>query len=475
VVRRGRRYGLPLAAFLIAVLLTATLLVADHLRRTRTDSRAGGQAPANASGTAALAALTGGAAPTASGVRLAIDALVHAPQLAPSVVGAVTDVETGATSYAVNPATTVPPASTAKLVTAAAALTYIGPDTVFTTKTVLANVGTTTPTVVFVGAGDPTLAGPRASLLPYPAVAHLSDLVRATVTSLNARHIHDVRVVVDDRLFSGPRTGTAWKPNYLTDGDVSPVTALSVDAGRLLPDNKESTPDDRAADPPLTAGRDLVALLSRAGVHVLGSVARGVAPAGAPTLGAVSSPTVAALVARMLQHSDNDVAEALFRHIAIARHQPGTFVGGAVAVRQWLATLGVDIRAAQLVDGSGLSLRDRLSPIVLTAVLRAVADPAQTSLRPMIEGLPVAGFTGTLAARYRVPPRKVLPDVGAGSVRAKTGTLTGVSALAGYVTDADGRLLAFAFIANAVPVGGLTAAQAALDRIAGRLSTCGCH
>jgi D-alanyl-D-alanine carboxypeptidase/D-alanyl-D-alanine-endopeptidase (penicillin-binding protein 4) len=253
------------------------------------------------------------------------------------------------------------------------------------------------------------------------------------------------------------------------------VTALSVDAGRLRPDNNEKTPDDRAADPPLTAGRDFVALLARAGVHVVGGVTRGAAPTGSVALGSVNSPTVAALVSRMLQHSDNDVAEALFRHIAIARHQPGTFVGGAIAVRQWLATLGVDIRAAQLVDGSGLSLRDRLSPLVLTAVLRAVADPTQTTLRPMVSGLPVSGFTGTLASRYRVAPRKVVPDLGAGAVRAKTGTLTGVSALAGYVTDADGRLLAFAFIANAVPVGGLTAAQTALDRIVARLSACGCH
>jgi D-alanyl-D-alanine carboxypeptidase/D-alanyl-D-alanine-endopeptidase (penicillin-binding protein 4) len=292
---------------------------------------------------------------------------------------------------------------------------------------------------------------------------------------LTTRGFTTLRVVVDDRLFSGPRTAIGWKPNYLTDGDVSPVTALSVDAGRLRPDNNPRTPDDRAADPTLTAGRDFVALLMRAHVHVVGSVRRGSVTPAATQLASVSSPPVAAIVTSMLQRSDNDIAESLFRHIAIAAHKPGTFAGGAIAVRQWLRRSNVDIRAVQQVDGSGLSLRDRLSPLVLTAVLRAAADPASTTLRPIVSALPVAGFTGTLATRYRVLPQEVTPTTGAGVVRAKTGTLTGVSALAGLVEDADGRLLAFAFVAPSVPPGGLTVAEHALDRLAAQLSRCGCR
>jgi D-alanyl-D-alanine carboxypeptidase/D-alanyl-D-alanine-endopeptidase (penicillin-binding protein 4) len=385
------------------------------------------------------------------------------------------DVRTGTTAYQRGANAAVPPASTTKLVTAAAALTWLGPDTVFRTRTLLATNPRATATVALAGGGDPTLAGPRAVLLPYPDVARLSDLVKATAAGLAARHIRSVRVVVDDRLFTGPRTAPGWKPSYLSDGDVSPVTALSVDAGRLRPDNNPKTPDDRSADPTITAGRDFVALLSRAGVHVVGSVRRGAVATTSPTLASVASPTVTALVTRMLQRSDNDVAESLFRHLAIAQHEPGSFVGGSVVVRQWLRRLHVDIRAVQLVDGSGLSLRDRLSPAVLTAVLRAAADSSDATARPIVAALPVAAFSGTLSSRYRVPPRDVTPTAGAGLVRAKTGTLTGVSALAGLVEDRDGRLLAFAFIAPTVPIGGLTAAERALDRLAAQLSGCGCR
>jgi serine-type D-Ala-D-Ala carboxypeptidase/endopeptidase (penicillin-binding protein 4) len=210
-------------------------------------------------------------------------------------------------------------------------------------------------------------------------------------------------------------------------------------------------------------------------VHVTGVVQRGSLPTASAQLAEVRSPPVSALVTRLLQRSDNDVAEALFRHIAIAKHEPPTFAGGARAVRSWLANVKVDVRAAQIVDGSGLSLRDRLSPRVLTAVLSQVADARNVTLRPVVSGLPVAAFSGTLSTRYRVLPNKTAPGIGAGIVRAKTGTLTGVSALAGLVQDADGRLLAFAFVANAVPLGGLTAAQNALDRVAAQLTTCGCR
>jgi len=216
-------------------------------------------------------------------------------------------------------------------------------------------------------------------------------------------------------------------------------------------------------------------LLTSAGVHVIGSVRRSFAPRTATPLASVSSPTVGQLVTRMLQHSDNDVAEALFRHIAIARHLPATFAGASTAIGEWLARLHLDLRAVDLVDGSGLSLRDRLSPRLLTTLLGAVADSRHSLLRPILAALPVAAFYGTLAQRYRTGQQKVSPTVGAGVVRAKTGTLARVSALAGLVVDADGRLLAFAVMTVSIPPGGRTAAEDVLDRFAARLAGCGCR
>ncbi|NUR39139.1 MAG: D-alanyl-D-alanine carboxypeptidase, partial [Streptomyces sp.] len=108
---------------------------------------------------------------------------------------------------------------------------------------------------------------------------------------------------------------------------------------------------------------------------------------------------------------------------------------------------------------------DKLTADLLTALLAKAGDPAHPELRPVLTGLPVAGFTGTLTTRYT-------PDGAAGVVRAKTGTLTGVNTLAGTVVDRDGRLLAFAFLASNTT--SKDAAQSALDKAATALAACGC-
>ena len=124
----------------------------------------------------------------------------------------------------------------------------------------------------------------------------------------------------------------------------------------------------------------------------------------------------------------------------------------------------------QFADGSGLNRADKLTADLLTALLAKAGDPAHPELRPVLTGLPIAGFTGTLSDRYTTDASAT------GVVRAKTGTLTGVNTLAGTVVDTDGRLLAFAFLTSdeAHPPEP-TAAQAALDRTATALAACGCR
>jgi D-alanyl-D-alanine carboxypeptidase/D-alanyl-D-alanine-endopeptidase (penicillin-binding protein 4) len=119
------------------------------------------------------------------------------------------------------------------------------------------------------------------------------------------------------------------------------------------------------------------------------------------------------------------------------------------------------------VDGSGLAASDRVSASALARVLRlAVTKPR---LHYIVAGLPIAGWSGTLGDRYL----RGAARGGAGVVRAKTGTLTGVSALAGLVHDRDGRLLVFAFVADRTE--STAAAEAALDDLAARLAGCGCR
>lgn len=391
--------------------------------------------------------------PTSAGLQRALAVALRDPALGSRVALSVLDTAGGEPLLELGATRPVTPASTAKIATAVAVLTVLPPDQRFQTRVLQGPRGD----IVLVGGGDPTLAGSNATPNSYPEPARLADLA----TQLKGVVVR--RVLVDDSLFTGPPLGPGWKPNYVQDGDVAPIGALAVDRGELS--TKDRQP--RSADPGLEAGRQLAALLQ------VKSAGRGTAPAGAALLATVSSPPVAELVESMLVASDNDLAEALGRQLALASGQPASFVGAVAAIAAALGPLldqaNVHRSALALQDASGLSPLSRLQPVVITRLLALVGREARYA--PILSGLPVAGFDGTLANRYRSAPT----SSAAGVVRAKTGTLNGVSALAGLVRTRDGRLLAFDATADGVPIGSTLAAQAALDRVATALAACGCR
>ena len=389
--------------------------------------------------------------PTAAGLAPAIGVTLADPAVAGRLAVSVVDARTGAVVLERGAGRPLLPASTAKIATAAAALAALDPAARLTTRVLS---GAVAGEVVLVGGGDPTLAGTR-SPRGYPGLARLTDLADRVRSSLGPVVV--TRVLVDESLWSGERLGPGWKPSYVAEGAVAPVGPLMVDGGRVRPDRSR-----RHADPALAAGQALAGLLGPGAV-----VARGQAPAGAEELGAVQSPPLSLLVERMLSRSDNDLAEALARAVALAQGQPASFAGAAAAVGAVLAGLGVT--GVDLDDGSGLSRSNRLQPAALTRLLARAGS--EDRFAPLLAGLPVAGFDGTLARRYRTGPG--VPA--AGVVRAKTGTLDGVSALAGLVQTADGRLLAFDLTADGVPLGATRGAEAALDRLAAALASCGCR
>jgi serine-type D-Ala-D-Ala carboxypeptidase/endopeptidase (penicillin-binding protein 4) len=169
-----------------------------------------------------------------------------------------------------------------------------------------------------------------------------------------------------------------------------------------------------------------------------------------------------------LTNSDNVLAEFLARQVAIATHRPASFAGAAAAVTAELAKLGLPTAGTRIIDGSGVSHQDRLTPALLTALLSYAAQPDHSQFHPIFSGLPIAGWSGTLADRFIAPTT----NSAAGVLRAKTGTLDGVSALAGTVVDASGRSLAFAVMVDKVPIG--LNAPAAEDVIGVALYRCGC-
>ena len=176
------------------------------------------------------------------------------------------------------------------------------------------------------------------------------------------------------------------------------------------------------------------------------------------------------LLAFTLDTSDNTEAEVLARLAAHAAGGVASFAGVAANNVKVAALLGVPVAGIRLYDGSGLARADLVPPQTLATLLVKAATADRPELRAMFAGLPVAGFTGTLATRFQDAQTKV----GAGVVRAKTGTLTGVNTLAGVTVDADGRLLAFAFMADhRTPA--LGSAAELVDRAAGTLAACGCR
>ncbi|MGW4050050.1 D-alanyl-D-alanine carboxypeptidase/D-alanyl-D-alanine endopeptidase [Streptomyces sp. NPDC004779] len=366
--------------------------------------------------------------------------LLADPGLGTSRTASVVDTATGEQLYGEGAATPMTPASTVKIATAAAALSALGPDHRIATTVTAAPDG---KAVTLTGGGDPTLDEAR-----------LKKLAADTARALEKRGLTSVRLAYDTALYRGPALHPIG-PNE----NIAPVTALMTSEGRL--DGSTSGPAPRSGDPARDTATAFAGHLAAAGLKVTGDPAPGRTPKGAPLARTHSAP-LADLVERTLTNSDNDLAEALARQTALAREQPASFRGAEKAVRDELGELGLPLAGARFADGSGLDRRDRVSAGLLTGLLARAADPARPELRPLLTGLPVGGFTGTLAGRYGQAP------AGAGLVRAKTGTLTGVNTLAGTVVTTDGRLLAFAFLASRTPSPDL--AQPALDRLSAALT-----
>jgi D-alanyl-D-alanine carboxypeptidase len=400
-----------------------------------------------------------GRAPNPSALAGRLSALIGGPQAKINAV--VVDAETRRPLYELRAGQPATPASTTKLATSVAALASVGPAHRITTRVVGGSGGG----IVLVGGGDPTLTAlPPRPGAEHPPYASLADLARQTATALKASGASQVRVDYDASAYQGARTAAGWKPNYLPDGEVAPVSALTVDEGRVAP--SDPSRKTRVSDPPAAAAKEFARLLSKNGVSARAGRLT-VAQEGAAQLGAVQSPPLSALVEHLLTDSDNDVAEAVARQVAIKAGRPATFADAAQAVRQVLAGLGV-AEGVSVNDGSGLSPLNRISPVALARIVSLAAGEDHPELRPVITGLPIAGFSGTLS-----PPRYTVAasQAGAGMVRAKTGTLAGVSTLAGLAHDADGRLLAFAFMAGD---GKGPVDPGKLDRLAAAVAACGC-
>lgn len=402
--------------------------------------------------------------PSADSVATALSGPLDDSRLGSHVAIQVVDVATGQKLFAQNETDSAVPASTMKLTTAVAVLARLGPSVRLHTRAV---AGANPGEVVLVGGGDPTLAVNGTG--SYPGAARLDDLASQVKKALGG--VAPTKVLVDSSLFTGPTTGPNWEPGVADSGGyVARVTALMVDGGRTNPKIVDP-PSNRSTTPDLAAGQAFARLLGLSGsaastgrAPLAGSAPPAADPSAGPKpgtqLGAVSSAPVLRLVEEMLQASDNTIAEVLARQVAISDKQPASFAGAGAAILSTLSDLGLPTAGVSISDGSGLSFDDRLTPQLLTGLLAVAARPDRPALHGLVNGLPVAGYSGTLAGRFRTPSANSAD----GLLRAKTGTLPGINSLAGYVTTSSGRLLGFAVLADRV-TGGILQAEAALDRV----------
>ncbi|WP_156160578.1 D-alanyl-D-alanine carboxypeptidase/D-alanyl-D-alanine endopeptidase [Demequina soli] len=359
------------------------------------------------------------------------------------------------------------PASTTKLLTAIAAVSELGGD--FTTTTTVMWVPKTR-TLTLVAGGDVLLAageGHHGDVQSEEDAAvgwaGIGDLA-AEVADALADDARPVKVQIDDSAYPGPAWPKEWPDYAFANGYAGKVTGLAINAGRLTDDNYAA----RSDDPSLDAGKALATQLEKRGVSVTGEVTRASSPvaddARAREVASVESAPLASVVRHLLSVSDNTVAEQVARDLARETGRQVTPKGEANAIKAALDAMGVDTTGLVLHDGAGYSDKNLISPATFTSALLAAKDvPA---LDGLLDWLPLAGLEGTVETRYDGLPS-------AGYWRAKTGSLTGVTAIVGVEMTADGRPLAIALLADGMGYGQV-GPMGAFDDFLGALAECGC-
>jgi serine-type D-Ala-D-Ala carboxypeptidase/endopeptidase (penicillin-binding protein 4) len=373
-----------------------------------------------ASGAAPSAAPANASSPNAASLRTTLGRALSSRYLNPARTGALAvDLRTHEVVFQRHASLSLEPASVEKLTVAYTALRLLGPAFRFKTQVVGAGerIGDTwNGDLYLVGTGDPTLRRRDLGLL----ARHVARWGIRRVTG---------RVVADEHYYDTRRGAPGWKRSFLGI-ESRPLSALALQEVRLAGLNSSAR----------VTGGAFRGALGRVGVTVERATGYGRAPANALPLAVDYSESLAKIVEEMDRESDNFVAEMLLKQIGAVLAGRGTTAACAAVVRSELDRAGVPLAGVRIVDASGLSLLDRVTPRALVALLLAAEqDP---SIRgPFLASLSVAGISGTLRDRLERRPVR-------GQVIAKTGTTNEASALAGFVR----RRYTFAVLQNGSPV-----------------------
>ncbi len=346
---------------------------------------------------------------------------IAGPKLGRDVVVNVTNLTTGTTIFSHDANDPQRPASNMKLITAVNALSQLGPDYAFRTQVFVG----TDPTQIYIkGGGDPMLSTKSLENLAVDAAKGRDTTVPITVH-------------VDTSLFPAPSNAPGWTTGY-TPYVVAPVRALA----RLYDYSKDTT-------------SNAVDVFDKKLKSLGFTVTRGddaPVPTDATLIAENAKHTVADAVHLMLLDSENNIAETLYRQVAVKRGLPTDWAGSKQAAEDSLRELGIDPAPLSLYDGSGVSRKDRLTASTLTQLiaLTTTGDPARFAEMYADHAMPVSGQTGTLKSgfgRYVTKASKCA----VGKIRAKTGTLFDTIALSGVASSVDGAQRAFSIMVNKRP------------------------
>lgn len=341
------------------------------------------------------------------------------------------------------------PASSLKIMTSISALEKFGAEHKFTTS--VAQISDSK--IILVGGGDPLLASTATSYAHAKDIdlATTAELATRTAAALQAKGITAIELGFDDSLFAGPVWHPDWAPEDRTFA--APISALVVDEAAGTPDT--SSPSE-------TSAKIFADQLTTAGIQVnFTGAASGV---GGTEIAKIESAPLLAIVRECLVHSDNFIADILLRQLAVEAGEDPSFAGGSRALKADLQGLGLWADQMQIVDGSGMSMNNRLTPAGLLAAIQLAAT--RPELSGLLAGLPVGCATGTLDIRFGEA------EAACGEVRAKTGALNTVSALVGYTKTADGALVAFALMGNDLPID--RDVRGWFDHVAAAIAACQC-
>lgn len=368
-------------------------------------------------------------------------------------------VQGGRVIYSRNPLDRLAPASTIKLLTATAALEVLGEDTRLTTRMVSAAEpvdGVIEGDLTIIGSGDPLLVtrGYKKSLENPDQVTEDFGAVADAVVDAGIRQITG-SIIGDESGLDRTRWIPSWPTRYQIGGVVGPLSALMVNDGQtgFVADPDLPNADRKPGDAASLAAATLRTLLVDRGVEVGGSSGTGRAPADAFEVASFDSLPMRDIVGEMVSDSDNTTAELLTRLMGRETAGIGTTEAGLLAIRDSLQSVGLNVDDLVMADGSGLDTSNRVTCNLLIETLEHLPPDS-----PIAAGLAVAGRAGTLRKR-------LLDSPATAKVRAKTGTLATVNALAGFADPKAGSPLTFAMIQNGSDPRGTAVADGFAERV----------